>query len=74
MFAMLPDLPAIYPEWKRLVDSCQVSGKNAHDARLVAAMRIHGLTHLLTFNTADFARYTTITVHDPKDAVPKPGP
>ncbi len=34
-----------------------VSGVQVHDARLVAAMISHGATHILTFNTADFARY-----------------
>lgn len=43
--------------------ACQ--GKVAHDARYVAAMRAHGLTHLLTFNGADFARFPGITVLDP---------
>jgi hypothetical protein len=46
-------------------------GKNAHDARLVAAMRVHGLTHLLTFNAQDFRRYPGINVVTPGDlAVP----
>jgi hypothetical protein len=38
---------------------------NAHDARLVAAMIVHGVTHLLTFNGADFARYSGIRITDP---------
>jgi predicted nucleic acid-binding protein len=60
-----PDTAAIFPEWRRLVAAHQVSGRSAHDARLVAAMAVHGLTHLLTFNTAHFARYPGITVLDP---------
>ena len=39
-----------------------VSGVNVHDARLAAAMKIHGISHLLTLNPADFARYDHITV------------
>jgi hypothetical protein len=42
-----------------------VSGKNAHDARLVAAMHIHRLGQLLTFNCADFHRFPGITVLSP---------
>ena len=42
-----------------------VVGKSAHDARLVAAMEPHGLTHLLTFNLADFRRYSNIQLLDP---------
>ena len=40
-----------------LVIDYRVSGVQVHDARLVAAMLAHGVTHILTFNTADFARY-----------------
>ena len=43
-------------------------GKQAHDTRLVAAMRVHGLTHLLTFNARNFNRYEEITVVDPAAA------
>jgi predicted nucleic acid-binding protein len=42
-----------------------VSGKKAHDARLVAAMTVNGITHILTFNADDFTRYTGITVLHP---------
>src|SRR5690349_15514283 len=61
LFPLLPDTPAVYPEWERLVTTYQVAGRSAHDARLVAAMAVHGLTHVLSFNTADFARYRGIT-------------
>jgi predicted nucleic acid-binding protein len=48
-----------------------VSGKQAHDARIVAAMKVHGVTHLLTFNTDDFKRYTDIAaVHSASIAAP----
>lgn len=49
-----------------------VGGKNAHDARLVAAMLAHGLTHLLTFNAADFRRFTAVTVADPSGVLATP--
>jgi predicted nucleic acid-binding protein len=35
----------------------RVSGVQVHDARLVAAMKTHGVTHILTFNVVDFQRY-----------------
>jgi hypothetical protein len=38
-----------------------VQGVQGHDARLVAWMQSHGLTHVLTLNAADFARYPGIT-------------
>ncbi len=56
----------IYAEWENLVTDYKTSGKNVHDARLVAAMITHKITHLLTFNTKDFKRYTEIIVIDPR--------
>ena len=57
LFSVLPDNPDIYLEWKRLVKDFQVKGVQVHDARLVAAMKAHGLSHILTFNVQDFKRY-----------------
>jgi predicted nucleic acid-binding protein len=54
---LLPDSPAAHDEWKRLVIEHGVLGAKVYDARLVAAMNVHGVTRILTFNTADFARY-----------------
>ncbi len=73
LFPLLPDLPAHFYEWERLVTTHKVSGKSAHDARLAAAMSVHGLTHILTFNTADFARYPGVTALDPSTVAPSPG-
>jgi predicted nucleic acid-binding protein len=70
---LLPDTAAIFPEWRRLVAAHQVLGRNAHDARLVAAMAVHGITHILTFNIGDFTRYPGITAVDPA-AVAAGGP
>lgn len=61
--------PAIYPAWKAIVGALGVVGKQVHDARLVAVCHAHGVTHLLTFNVAHFARLATappgVTVIDP---------
>jgi len=64
-FSLLPDTAAIYEEWERLVVVHAVRGVNVHDAKLVAAMLVHGLTHILTFNISDFARYSEITAVHP---------
>lgn len=64
-FHFFNDGPDIFQEWERLVLKHQVIGKNVHDARLVAAMLEHGITHLLTFNGKDFKRFNEITVLDP---------
>jgi len=64
-FVLLPELP-LQGEWERLVAIYRVSGKNAHDARLAAAMAVHSVNSILTFNTEDFARYPGISVLDPR--------
>jgi len=64
IFTILPEVP-VHAEWLRLVTSYRVSGKNVHDARLVAAMIVHGVEQILTFNGGDFARYAEISVLDP---------
>ena len=67
MFVLLPETPAIYPAWENLVTQYKVSGKPAHDARLVAAMQVHGLTAILTFDRSGFARFPAIEVVHPAD-------
>ena len=64
-FTLRHDTPAIYPKWERLVIQHQVTGKPSHDARLVAAMMVHQITRILTFNTDDFRRFSDITAIDP---------
>lgn len=56
LFPRLPNAD-LYPEWRRLVARFGVSGVQVHDARLVAAMNLSGINHVLTFNTGDFRRY-----------------
>jgi len=68
MFSLLPDTPAIYQVWENLVIQYQVSGKPAHDARMVAARLVHGLTSTLTFDRTGFSRYAGIEVVHPADA------
>ena len=55
-FPLLAEAPDIYPAWKALVGALGVTGKQVHDARLVAVCHAHGVSHLLTFNVAHFAR------------------
>lgn len=55
-FPLLDETPAIYPAWRTLVDALGVIGKQVHDARLVAVCHVYGVSHLLTFNAAHFAR------------------
>ena len=52
-----PDSIAVYPEWRSLVVAYSGSGIQVHDTRLTAFMNVHAITHILTFNTSDFARF-----------------
>ena len=72
LFTLLRDERSIYDRWEQLVTRTQVAGKAAHDARLVAAMERHGLSHLLTFNASDFKRYFSIQLLEPGVVSPSP--
>jgi len=61
LLALLPDIPAIYTAWKEIVSRHNVQGVKVHDARLVAIMNVYGVEGILTFNDADFKRYSEIT-------------
>jgi predicted nucleic acid-binding protein len=63
-FRLLRDTEEVYDEWRLLVTSAADSGKQAHDARLVAAMRVHRIENIVTFNAAHFQRYREIGVVD----------
>jgi predicted nucleic acid-binding protein len=62
---LLPEVPAIFPEWRRLVVQHAVSGFGVFDTRLVAVMQVFGIKELLTFNGSDFTPYPGINVIDP---------
>ena len=61
----LPDSATVHQEWRRLLVLYRVSGVQVHDARLVAAMHVHNVNRILTFNTKDFARFTDIEAIHP---------
>ena len=63
VLTVLPDSPAVYEEWKRLVVAHSVLGTKVHDAKLVATMNVHGLVRILTFDVDDFARYDIEAIH-----------
>lgn len=71
-FTLLPDNDAVYKEWRRLVVIHEIKGVKVDDARLVAAMRVHCITQLLTFYRSDFLRYTDITAVDPAELSASP--
>jgi predicted nucleic acid-binding protein len=61
-FPLLPETPAVFVEWLRLVSRHSILGKQAHDARLVALLNIHAVPNLLTFNVGDFQAYGILVV------------
>lgn len=63
--SLLPDGEAVYQEWKRIVVLYGVAGVQVHDARLAAAMYVHRVGHILTFNTPDFSRFSGLTAVHP---------
>lgn len=69
LFSVLVDDSTLLKRWQALVVDYDVKGKPAHDARLVAAMQCHGVTHLLSFNTVDFNRYRDITPVSPAEVI-----
>src|SRR5258708_32866112 len=69
LFRLLRDERAGYSIWEQLVLSVGVRGEHAHDARLAAAMQRHSVSHLLTFNAPDFARYAFVAVLTPDEVV-----
>ncbi len=68
-FPLLEESSEIFPNWLDLVTTSKVMGKRTHDARIVAVMLTHGITHLLTFNSSDFALTPSITIVRPQDLV-----
>lgn len=63
--SLLPDGEAVYREWRRVIVQFGVSGIQVHDARLAAAMYVHRVNHILTFNVADFRRFGGLIALDP---------
>jgi predicted nucleic acid-binding protein len=61
----LEDDRKVYFEWRRLTRLHRVRGVQVHDAKLAASMIVHGVRQILTFNTADFARFTEVEAVHP---------
>lgn len=66
LFVLRLDESTLFSEWERLISLHHTMGKQAHDARIVAAMKVHDIKNLLTFNLVDFKRYSDIAAIDPR--------
>lgn len=69
MFHLLSETEQVYPMWEGLIAKYAVSGKHAHDARLVAMLIDHHVPRLLTFNDADFKEFAEIVALNPFDVL-----
>ena len=65
LLTLLPDKPAVYPVWKRIVQDHRIQGVKVYDARLVAVMSVYAIDTVLTLNAADFKRYTEVNAVHP---------
>jgi predicted nucleic acid-binding protein len=66
---LLPDVADFYQSWRDLVFTHGVKGVQVHDAKLVALMALHGVTHILTLNPKDFTRYSGIVAITPEQVI-----
>ena len=64
---LLAESQKVYEEWRRLLIHHKVLGVQVHDARLAAVMNVNGITHILTLNPSDFARFSGVNVLHPAD-------
>ncbi|MBW4630388.1 MAG: PIN domain-containing protein [Iphinoe sp. HA4291-MV1] len=65
-FPLLEETPQIFTHWLNYVITNNVMGKRVHDARFIAVMLAHGVTHLLTFNIDDFRNKQEIVIVHPQ--------
>lgn len=65
--SILSEPDEAYAELKRLIAKYGVTGKQVHDARLVATMLVWQIENVLTLNERDFRRYESegITIVTP---------
>ena len=59
-FAILEDGPSVWDQLLRLSRAYSFAGRQVHDANIVATVLAHGEPRLLTYNEADFRRFTAL--------------
>lgn len=64
-FRLLPYTLDVIEIWRGIIMRFSVSGKQTHDAHLIAVMQAHAITEILTFNVSDFRRFSNISALDP---------
>lgn len=56
--SLLAETEKVHERLLMLLDSTPGTGKQVHDANVVATMLAHGIETIVTINTGDFARYS----------------
>lgn len=64
---VLPDSSNLYAVWRGLLTAHSVKGVHVHDTRLVAWMLTQGISHIITLNSPDFARFPGIITISPSN-------
>ena len=59
-YTFINDPVTLFSTWIAIIEQYETTGKQGHDARLVAFMKASGITKFYTLNTQDFNRYTDI--------------
>lgn len=57
-YTIVEDNPFVLDHLIELLQKIPTSGKQVHDANIVATMQTYGLRHLCTHNVADFQRFS----------------
>lgn len=65
LFTVLEDSPAVMGELVRLLARFPTGGRQVYDANIVATMLTYGVDRLLTFNAADFKRFSGLIQLEP---------
>lgn len=65
-FNFLEENSEIFPHWLQMVTDYNIKGKRSHDIRLLAVMKAHNISHLLTFNPDDFLSFPYLTIIHPQ--------
>ena len=69
---VFPEHPEIFTQWENLVGKYKPKNRHVFDVRLVAAMLVHQIPQLLSFNDQDFVKFTEIHVLNPFDVLKIP--
>jgi predicted nucleic acid-binding protein len=60
LFLIADETAVVTANLLNLISTVPVSGKQVHDANVVATMQAYGIQRLLTHNTGDFARFGSL--------------